>query len=112
MGEVADLLKADEQSPVGASTKLIDEGELEIETDSTDDVFARTSFEEKDDSLGEEGDISMITTIDTVRLIKSFEVKELPAVVTDLDASQTDENGNKRIAEFAEEFHNFNKLSY
>ena len=83
-----------EKLSVGSSSNFIDNGWLEIEEDSSWDVFTSTS-------LGEEGVESIVTTTDglvgwhlTVWLDTVLEAEELPAGVTDLDTSLTDVNRN------------------
>merc|ERR1712100_330630 len=74
-----------EELSVGTGSDLIDNGWLEIEEDSSWDVFTSTS-------LGEEGVESVVTTTDglvgwhlTVWLDTVLEAEKLPAGVTNLD---------------------------
>ena len=83
-----------EQLSVGSGSDFIDNGWLEIEEDSSWDVFTSTS-------LGEEGVESIVTTTDrfigwhlTVRLDSVLEAEELPAGVTNLDTGLTDVDRN------------------
>jgi hypothetical protein len=83
-----------EQLSVGSGSDLIDNGWLEIEEDSSWDVFTSTS-------LGEEGVESIVTTTDrfirwhlTVRLDTVLEAEKLPAGVTNLDTGLTDVDRN------------------
>merc|ERR1712054_686019 len=83
-----------EELSVGSGSDFINNGWLEIEEDSSWDVFTSTS-------LGEEGVESIVTTTNgfvgwhlTIWLNTVLKAEELPAGVTDLDTSLTDVDGN------------------
>jgi len=81
-----------EELSVGTSSDLVNDGWLEIEEDTSWDMFSSTS-------LREEGVESIITTSNgfvrwhlTVWLNTVLEAEELPTGITDLDTSLTDVN--------------------
>jgi hypothetical protein len=84
-----DQLFGVEELSVGTGADFIDDSRLEIEEDTTGDVFASTS-------LGEKGVEGIVTTANgfvrrhlTIGLDTVLETVEFPAGITDLDTSLT-----------------------
>jgi hypothetical protein len=89
-----DQLFGVEELTVGTSADFVNDGRLQIEEDSTRNVFASTSFREK----GVEG---IVTTTDgfigrhlAIRLNTVLEAVKFPASITDLDTGLTNVKGD------------------